>query len=48
MPEFYYLLFDWKLRDARMLDGGTYTMINVGEGTGGGVTFKPIFVHAAL
>ncbi|MCA1826517.1 MAG: VOC family protein [Myxococcales bacterium] len=34
---FYSKLFDWKLEDAKMPDGETYTMINVGEGTGGGM-----------
>ena len=33
---FYGKLFDWKLEDAPM-PGGTYTMIGVGEGTGGGM-----------
>jgi uncharacterized protein len=35
--EFYSRLFDWKLDDAPMPGGGTYTMINVGSGTGGGM-----------
>ena len=35
---FYSKLFDWSLEDMPMPDGGgTYTMINVGEGTGGGM-----------
>ena len=35
---FYSRLFDWKLEDAPMPGtGGTYTMIGVGEGTGGGM-----------
>jgi predicted enzyme related to lactoylglutathione lyase len=34
---FYSRLFDWKLEDAPMPDGGSYTMIGVGEGTGGGM-----------
>ena len=29
-------LFDWKLEDSNM-DGLTYTMVGVGEGTGGGM-----------
>ncbi|MGE5048258.1 MAG: VOC family protein [Deltaproteobacteria bacterium] len=33
---FYSRLFDWKLEDVPM-EGGSYTMINVGEGTGGGM-----------
>jgi predicted enzyme related to lactoylglutathione lyase len=32
---FYSKLFDWKLEDMPM-EGGTYTLIHVGEGTGGG------------
>lgn len=39
--EFYSRLFDWKLTDEPMPDGGTYTMINVGEGTGGGMFANP-------
>ena len=34
---FYGALFDWKLEDAQMGPGFTYTMIGVGEGTGGGM-----------
>jgi uncharacterized protein len=34
---FYQKLFDWKLDDMDMGPGGTYTMIGVGEGTGGGM-----------
>jgi uncharacterized protein len=34
---FYGQLFGWKLEDIPMSDGGTYTMINVGQGTGGGM-----------
>ncbi len=33
---FYSKLFDWKFEDMRM-PGGSYTMIQVGEGTGGGM-----------
>jgi uncharacterized protein len=33
---FYGKLFDWELEDVP-LDDGTYTMIKVGEGTGGGL-----------
>ena len=33
---FYGKLFDWKLEDSDM-DGFTYTMVGVGEGTGGGM-----------
>ena len=39
--DFYAKLFDWKLKDEPMPDGGTYTMINVGEGTGGGMFANP-------
>jgi hypothetical protein len=35
--EFYGSLFDWKLQDVPMGDGDTYTLIDVGEGTGGGM-----------
>jgi predicted enzyme related to lactoylglutathione lyase len=34
---FYGALFDWKLTDVPMPGGGTYTMIDVGGGTGGGM-----------
>ena len=35
--KFYGKLFDWKLEDMPMPEGFTYTMIGVGEGTGGGM-----------
>jgi predicted enzyme related to lactoylglutathione lyase len=36
--DFYGKLFDWKIEDAPMPGGeGSYAMINVGEGTGGGM-----------
>lgn len=38
---FYGSLFDWKLEDMPMPDG-TYTMIDVGEGTGGGMLKHPM------
>ena len=39
---FYSALFDWKLEDMPMPDGnGMYTMVNVGEGTGGGMFNNP-------
>jgi predicted enzyme related to lactoylglutathione lyase len=38
---FYGKLFDWKLEDMPMGDS-TYTMIRVGEGTGGGLMKNPI------
>jgi predicted enzyme related to lactoylglutathione lyase len=34
---FYGALFGWKLEDVEMAPGFTYTMIHVGEGTGGGM-----------
>ena len=39
--DFFGKLFDWKLEDLPM-DGGTYTMIRIGEGTGGGIMKNPI------
>jgi predicted enzyme related to lactoylglutathione lyase len=39
--DFYGKLFKWELEDAPM-DGGTYTMIKVGEGTGGGMMTNPM------
>jgi uncharacterized protein len=39
---FYGKLFDWKLEDMPMDGGQTYTMLNVGEGTGGGLMQNPI------
>ena len=38
--DFYAKLFGWKLEDMPM-PGGSYTMINVGEGTGGGMMTNP-------
>jgi uncharacterized protein len=38
---FYTGIFDWKLEDMAMPDG-TYTLINVGEGTGGGMMKHPM------
>ena len=41
--EFYTRLFDWKLQDVPMPGGGgTYTMIDVGKGVGGGMQTKPM------
>ena len=37
--KFYASLFDWKLEE---IPGMDYTMINVGEGTGGGMMKKPV------
>jgi predicted enzyme related to lactoylglutathione lyase len=39
---FYQSLFDWKLNDMDMGGGMTYTMIDVGEGTGGGMMKHPM------
>jgi uncharacterized protein len=39
--EFYSKLFDWKLEDLPMGPGSSYTMINVGTGTGGGMMAGP-------
>ena len=39
--EFYGSLFGWKLEDTPMQGGGSYTMINVGTGTGGGMLTSP-------
>lgn len=38
---FYGKLFEWKLEEVEM-DGGAYTMIKVGEGTGGGIMKHPV------
>ena len=38
---FYGALFDWSLEDVPM-DGGTYTMVKVGNGTGGGMIKHPM------
>jgi predicted enzyme related to lactoylglutathione lyase len=38
---FYGKLFDWQLEDLPM-PGGEYTMIKVGEGTGGGLMKHPV------
>jgi catechol 2,3-dioxygenase-like lactoylglutathione lyase family enzyme len=39
---FYGSLFDWQLKDEDMGGGMIYTMINVGEGTGGGMMKHPV------
>ena len=39
---FYRSLFGWRLNDVEMGGGMTYTMIGVGEGTGGGMMKHPI------
>ena len=38
---FYGALFDWKLQDMPS-PGGTYTIIEVGQGTGGGLMKHPV------
>jgi hypothetical protein len=38
---FYAKLFDWKMEDMPM-ESGPYTIINVGEGTGGGLMKHPM------
>src|SRR5438093_10619013 len=39
---FYQALFDWKLNEMQMGGGMSYTMIEVGEGTGGGMMKHPM------
>jgi predicted enzyme related to lactoylglutathione lyase len=39
---FYSRLFGWKLEDVPMPGGESYTMIAVGEGTGGGMLKNPV------
>src|SRR3954463_16642411 len=39
---FYGQLFQWELKDVDMGPMGTYTMIGVGEGTGGGMMKHPM------
>lgn len=39
--DFYSQLFDWKLEDMAMGPSDTYTTINVGDGTGGGLLKNP-------
>ena len=39
--KFYPSLLGWKLEDMPMPEGGTYTMVNVGEGVGGGMMKNP-------
>jgi len=40
--DFYSKLFSWKLEEMPMGEMGTYTMVNVGEGTGGGMMKNPV------
>jgi uncharacterized protein len=39
---FYRSLFDWRLNDVEMGGGMTYTLVGVGEGTGGGMMKHPM------
>jgi predicted enzyme related to lactoylglutathione lyase len=39
---FYGKLFEWTLEDVPMGPGGSYTMIKVGQGTGGGMVKHPV------
>ncbi|MGZ3411458.1 MAG: VOC family protein [Xanthobacteraceae bacterium] len=39
---FYGKLFGWKLEDVPMGGGHSYTMISVGDGTGGGMQTHPV------
>ena len=39
---FYQSLFNWQLKDEDMGGGMSYTMISVGEGTGGGMMKHPV------
>lgn len=39
---FYGSLFGWDLKDVPMGGGHTYTMVNVGDGTGGGIQTHPV------
>ena len=39
---FYQALFDWKLNTVDVGGGMTYTLIDVGEGTGGGMMTHPM------
>ncbi|MBL0318482.1 MAG: VOC family protein [Alphaproteobacteria bacterium] len=39
---FYGKLFDWKMEEVPMEGGDIYTMIQVGEGTGGGLMKHPM------
>ena len=40
--KFYKALFDWKLKDMPIDDSNKYTLIEVGEGTGGGMMKSPM------
>ncbi len=41
MKKFYGSLFDWNLEDIQV-NGRAYTMVQVGEGTGGGIMQHPV------
>jgi len=45
--DFYGKLFEWNLEDYPMPEGGTYTMIRPGNGTGGGMMKSPPGVPTA-
>lgn len=38
---FYTAMFDWKLEDMKLAPNATYTMIRVGDSTGGGIMKTP-------
>ena len=40
--KFYGQLFDWELEDMKMGPSDTYTIIKVGDGTGGGILKNPM------
>ena len=40
--QFYTSLFGWTLQDVSLPSGGSYTMIDVGGGTGGGMMINPV------
>src|SRR5260370_7209023 len=40
--KFYSQLFDWELEDMKMGPSDTYTIIKVGDGTGGGLLKNPM------
>ena len=44
---FYRSMFDWQLNDVDMGGGMTYTLIGVGEGTGGGMMKHPMPEHGS-
>jgi len=45
---FYGKLFAWELEDMPMGEGESYTIINVGKGTGGGIMKHPIPGEASV